>query len=267
MKSPFPGMDPYLEQFWTDVHVSLTAYTRDALQRRLPRDLRARVEERLYIEDPSGFDRRVAPDIAIIEEARRSTTAPVVAGQSGLAVAEPVLIHLHEMERHLRSIQVVDLRSGGRLVTSIEFLSLSNKLPGPGRELHLRTQDELKDRGVNLVEIDLLRDGERGLLSRPEHIPARARTTYQICSWRASRRDRYEVFRVPLRDRLPIIPIPLRDGDADVPLDLQELIDLAYENGRYGRIDYKAEAAPPLSREDAAWADGLLRGRGTRSLG
>ena len=35
MKSPFPGMDPYLEPYWTDVHARLTTYTSDALQRRL----------------------------------------------------------------------------------------------------------------------------------------------------------------------------------------------------------------------------------------
>jgi hypothetical protein len=264
MKSPFPGMDPHLEQYWPDVHLSLTAYTRDALQRRLPRDLRARVEEQLYFEDPVGFERRAAPDIAIIEERRGPEGAAVATLGSGVAVADAVLIHLHEMQRHLRWIQVVDLRSGGRVVTSIEFLSLANKLPGAGRELHLRKQEELRDGGVNLVEIDLLRDGDRGLLVRPEHIPAHARTTYQVCSWRATHRDRYEVYRAPLQKRLPVIPIPLRPDDADVPLDLQALVDLAYENGGYDSIDYRAAPVPPLSQDDALWADGLLRGRGLR---
>ena len=36
MRSPFPGMDPYLEQFWGDVHHRLITYTCDALQRHLP---------------------------------------------------------------------------------------------------------------------------------------------------------------------------------------------------------------------------------------
>ncbi|MDP6502539.1 MAG: DUF4058 family protein [Planctomycetota bacterium] len=26
MPSPFPGMDPYLEYFWRDVHTALTVY-------------------------------------------------------------------------------------------------------------------------------------------------------------------------------------------------------------------------------------------------
>ena len=37
MKSPFPGMDPYLEEFWPDVHASLIIYARDQLEEQLPK--------------------------------------------------------------------------------------------------------------------------------------------------------------------------------------------------------------------------------------
>ena len=50
MKSPFPGMDPYLERHWGDVHQALVTYIRDQLQPSLPDDLRARMQERVYIE-------------------------------------------------------------------------------------------------------------------------------------------------------------------------------------------------------------------------
>ena len=52
MKSPFPGMDPYLERHWGDVHQAVVTYIRDGLQSRLPGDLRARMQERVYIEIP-----------------------------------------------------------------------------------------------------------------------------------------------------------------------------------------------------------------------
>ena len=42
MKSPFPGMDPYLEEHWRDVHHSFLTYARDEMQDRLPANLRAR---------------------------------------------------------------------------------------------------------------------------------------------------------------------------------------------------------------------------------
>ena len=47
MPSPFPGMDPYLEAHWRDVHARLIIYASDALQGVLPHPLRARVEERI----------------------------------------------------------------------------------------------------------------------------------------------------------------------------------------------------------------------------
>ena len=46
MKSPFPGMDPYLERHWSDVHQALVTYIRDQLQPKLPEDLRARMQVR-----------------------------------------------------------------------------------------------------------------------------------------------------------------------------------------------------------------------------
>lgn len=50
MPSPFPGKDPWLERHWGDVHTSIVTYCRDRLQPGLPRDLRARVEEQVYLE-------------------------------------------------------------------------------------------------------------------------------------------------------------------------------------------------------------------------
>ena len=45
MKSPFPGMDPYMEKHWHEVHHRLITYASDLLQEQLPPQLRARVEE------------------------------------------------------------------------------------------------------------------------------------------------------------------------------------------------------------------------------
>ena len=43
MTSPFPGMDPYLEQHWRDVHHNLITFTQGALNEQLPTGLIARV--------------------------------------------------------------------------------------------------------------------------------------------------------------------------------------------------------------------------------
>ena len=41
MHSPFPGMNPYLEQYWADIHQRLSINSSDALEKQLPGDLRA----------------------------------------------------------------------------------------------------------------------------------------------------------------------------------------------------------------------------------
>src|SRR5262249_57266251 len=63
MPSPFPGMDPYLEAHWRDIHAGLIIYARDALQGQLPSGLRARVEESVLLETPEGLgDHPLFPD-------------------------------------------------------------------------------------------------------------------------------------------------------------------------------------------------------------
>ena len=262
MPSPFPGMDPYLERHWGDVHQSLVTYARDLLQPRLPRDLRARVEERVYVESPEGSERSMYPDIRVVERGLgKSSPAPT----GGVAVAEPLVVHVPDEPVTESYIEIIDVGSGKRVVTVIEVLSLSNKIPGEGQELYLQKQQELKQGHVSLVEIDLLRAGKRMLMLPPHRIPLSYRTIYQVCVRRGWQPSAVEVYRVPLRERLPTIRIPLREADADVALDLQVLVDQCFRNGGYDDdIDYKAEPDPPLGPEDAIWADELLRSQGRR---
>src|SRR2546426_2002388 len=93
MPSPFPGMDPYLEAHWRDVHASLIIYARDALQGVLPSSLRARVEESVLLETPQGFgDHPLFPDVRVVEyrpESRRTQETPAA---GGVALAEPLLV-------------------------------------------------------------------------------------------------------------------------------------------------------------------------------
>jgi len=260
MASPFPGMDPYLERFWGDVHSRLIIYACDQLQGVLPADLRARVQERVYLESPEALGRSTYPDIRIREHPRQKGRGSI-ATPSGVAVAEPLRIRIPNEEMTEGYIEIIDVASGRRVVTVIEVLSPSNKAPGPGQKLYQQKQQECQRGGVNLVEIDLLRGGQ-WVLSVPEsEVPASHRTTYRVCVFRAGAHWLGELYRVPLRERLPVIKIPLRASDADVPLDLQALIDQCYHNGGYdeGDIDYQIESNPPLNEDDARWADALLR--------
>ncbi len=63
------------------------------------------------------------------------------------------------------------------------------------------------------------------------------------------------VYPIPLRQRLPTLPIPRRQTEDDLPLDLQPLLDRAYHNGRFNRLDYTQPLRPPLEGEEAAWVE------------
>ena len=89
MPNPFLGMDPYLEAHWGDVHQSLITYARDQLQAQLPADLRARVQERMFVEMPEGVHRPVYPDVRVIERPIRGRQS-AAGGVAVAEIAEPV---------------------------------------------------------------------------------------------------------------------------------------------------------------------------------
>src|SRR5689334_10110134 len=71
MKSPFPGMDPFIEAcgLWEDFHDDLIHYLKAGLNRQLPKRYIARTSERAYVvlADDAGDEQshRFKPDIAI----------------------------------------------------------------------------------------------------------------------------------------------------------------------------------------------------------
>ena len=266
ISSPFPGMDPYLENHWGDVHHRLIQYGSDVLQEQLPDSLRARVEERVCVETDSALTRLIAPDVRIVERERRNGGAPFQPADApgGVAVAEPLIMIVPQEPLTEGFIEIRDRSNGNRVVTVIEVLSVANKAGGKGTRKYREKQDEILNGRANLVEIDLLREGRRVTAVSWKTVPESHRTPYHICVKRASPPGHYEIYRVPLRERLPIIRIPLRHTDADVTLDLQSLLEQTYRTGRYDDIDYKEEAEPPLEGDDAKWADNLLRQGGRR---
>lgn len=64
MPSPFPGMDPYLENplRWQSVHALLITFLYGTLNHSLPEGYVAQMEERIYV---LGEQREFRPDVAI----------------------------------------------------------------------------------------------------------------------------------------------------------------------------------------------------------
>src|SRR6266511_1517453 len=257
MKSPFPGMNPYLERYWGDVHHGLIQYTRDALQPCLPNDLRARVEERVFVESEPERIRQVVPDVYVSQVYHAGAAGPSVLREGDDAVAEPLVFELSNPPVTEGYIEIRE-RGGGKVVTVIEFLSPANKSGGTGQQKYLEKQAEVLQSDAGLVEIDLVRVGRRVLALPAEDIPPQYRGDYLVCISPGWKRQRRELYVLPLRQRLPVVPIPLRERESPVKLDLQALVEQVYDTGRYDDLDYGAELDPPLAAEDAAWAEALL---------
>ena len=161
-------------------------------------------------------------------------------------------------------IEIVNVKSGHRVITSIEVLSPANKHAGEGQRLFRQKRDDMQRAGVNLVEIDLLRGGDRVLMIPRGADPAVASVGLPDLRLACLAARRRLVYKAPLRERLPVIRIPLRPADPDAPLDIQAVVDQCYRNGGYDDIDYSDEPEPRLKKDDAAWADALLKQQGRR---
>lgn len=263
--NPFPGMNPYLQADWSDVHNSLITYIREALSFELPDDLLVRSEQYVAVEGEDGEPQAYRPDVKISETWQRGfppVWQPENAEGGALAVAEP-LVFLDEPETE-RWIEIRDLH--GRLITVIEVLSPTNKHENGWMKYHRKQRDFIAG-GVNLVEIDLLRGGSHVTAINPGRLTLPPGTCHHVCVSRPTvpGRARREVYLCPLREPLPTIRVPLRLSDPDVPLALQPLIDRCYQTGRYWLADYTRDAAVFVAPEDIGWVGERLRAAGLRS--
>jgi hypothetical protein len=256
MPSPFPGMDPYLEDpwIWPDVHLTLAVALRTELNRRLPVGYVALVDRYVWVQEPQTdeYKRLGKPDVFLTGEGK--SQAPPAAA----AVVAPVEITLpSQTDKGIPYVKLVD-RSHRRLVTVIELLSPANKAPGKDREAYLMKQREYLASDVNVVEMDLLRKGER----LPWIAPSVATADYYIMVSRAAKRPLALVWPFRVRDPLPTIAIPLAVQDGDVALELGVCMNQVYDSADYAReLDYTQPPYPPLDEADATWARQLLANR------
>jgi hypothetical protein len=256
MKSPFPGMDPYLEQHWEDVHTRLIGYIADELQPQLAEDLVARMEEKVYVEDESELRRR-KPDVRIAE---RPTAWQAESGIASTAVLdEPMLLEPIGDPIRQRSVLIYD-SSGHRIITAIEILSPWNKTPGKAVREYLDKREKYINSEMNFVEIDLVRAGDWTDMIGNYIVPEKAQTTYRVTVTQPELPGPYH-YPVSLRAKLPTIKVPLRKQDQPAKLNLQTLLEKAYTMGRYDRIDYSKPCNPPLEGDEKEWASQLTGSR------
>lgn len=259
-ENPFPGVNPWMQGVWSDMHTMLIGYIRDALGSELPDDLMARAEENGSLRD-AGTETSSRPDVAVIEsESWKHGESPVWTPEDDpqLAdrVAKPVLVQIENI-----TPRWVEIRSAnGNLVTVIGVTSPANKSK-EGRFAFEGKVRSLLRGGVNVMEIDLIRGG---ISSRDCHPGAWPSSPCSVVVNRRDRSDLSEVYPCPLRESLPAVRVPLRSGEKDAALDLQPLINRCYTNGRYWMLPYHEEAVPTLSDSDREWAKAILVAAGLR---
>ncbi|MCI0683181.1 MAG: DUF4058 family protein [Gemmataceae bacterium] len=250
MSSPFPGMDPYLEDpaFWADFHHRFLDCWCEAVADALPGNYDARLDESVNLVQLSpAVVRLVYPDVAVSRGPRRTTRSRP--NGRGTMLLEPVTIP-HEYLDEVRQARIEILHRPERtLVAVLEMLSPFSKT-GDGFEQHRSKRKTILTQNVHLVELDLLVGGRR----LPHAQPLPAGDYYALLS-RVDNRPDCAVYCWTVRDPLPTIPIPLKAPDADIHVDLAKVFRVTYQRGRYARsLPYAKPPVAPLDPESARWA-------------
>jgi hypothetical protein len=250
MASPFPGMDPYIEdpEIWSDFHSDLAGEIRAQLNPLVQPNYVARLTPRVtYDIVEVAQTRGIRPDVAVWQSKLLKESAV-----DAVAIPPAPAESMVTLELPLRLLTVeIHYTETLELVTAIEILSPVNKRRGHDayRDYRRKRQDLLRS-SAHLMEIDLLRGGTRPPLEKP--VPA---APYYVTLSRADRRPHVAVWPIQLWDDLPLLPVPLLEPDPDVPLDLAKAVTAVYHRGGYtSLIDYsQPPPPPPLSDEEAAW--------------
>ena len=121
MRSPFPGMDPYIEAcgLWGDFHHDLISEIKNALAQAAPERYLVRAGERSYV--------------VLVEEGHREA-----------------FVEIYEATPEQRLVTSIEILSPS-----------NKRPRTPGYDLYLRKRQSLLLGDANLVEIDLLRGGSR----------------------------------------------------------------------------------------------------------
>lgn len=263
MPCPFPGMDPYIERpaIFPDFHDSLITYIRAALQPLLRPKYVALAADRLFVVES---DRPIRPDVSVV----RTGLPNRAEGQAAVLEPDaPAVFELWCEEIREPLIHIVEPAAENRIVTAIEVLSPDNKQAGPGRNSYLRKREEYWSGGTNLVEIDLLREGDSTVRVSAEHLGGLQPWHYLVAITRRWP-SRQEVYAVPLQRHLPRVSIPLAAEDKDVTLDLQAVFSRCWDESPYPEL-LRYDGPPPgrMTAEEAQWCEERLRAGGFRSTG
>ena len=268
MPSPFPGMDPYLEEnpLFHELHTQMLSEAQAQLQPQLRPKYVARLER--YLSEGSVWDTdagiisldKKEPDITVVSsEIRTDLGSTAVLAAPTVSQDEELDADELEIRRQRRIVIYLNTRSR-QAVASIELLSPSNKKAGSvGQARYLEKRASAMHGGLHWVEIDLLRDGSRPPLSIP--LPE----TFDYLAYVAQATPsgwKHLLYTWTLPDPLPRLPIPLLGND-QATLDLAVCFASAYDRIAADEdTDYGSNPPPPpLRPELEPWLADCLKQR------
>jgi hypothetical protein len=167
----------------------------------------------------------------------------VLPAPAGVLTLEEVTMPLPIVEEDRETYIQILHRPGRSLVAVLELLSPTNK-EEPGYSAYALKRNAILRQPVHLVEVDLLRGGQRPDMGQP--YPA---GDYHALIANAARRPDAGVYSWRVRQGLPALPIPLLADDPAVWINLAAVFTTTFDRGRYARsIDY---SIPPTAVDDA----------------
>ena len=241
MKSPFPGMDPFIEnQKWSDFHGALIHALRQYLLDNLPPELEVESESTFSASDLIlGARSNLSPDVSVAEAPQDDVLREPIAPY-GNATSPTTVVKLTPEEVGRQRTVVIKRREGKELVAAIEVLSPANKRQ-PNLKVYREKRTTYLRGGVHLLELDLLRAGTPPFIlvdwpTDPYRIQLVNAFTAECVLWS-----------VPLLQSLPTVFLPLLNGMEPIYINIQEMFEQVYAASRYRRsLVYDAERLRPV---------------------
>ena len=252
-------MNPWLEGYlWADLHHELASSIRKQLAPQVKPKYVVRIDTYTYQdllpEEEVGI---FYPDLEILKKPAPPSIDLLSEPEGTYGALTPPTLTVPTRLKVEARLPVVEIRDKGnnQLITAIEILSPVNKR-NPGLTQYREKREMLYLSGVHLLEIDLLRKGQR-----PAAYQALPKLAYYFIMLVRADQTKTQVWALTLRDKLPTLPVPLKSPDPDIRLDLGRAFSDATKSGDYDEvINYLEDPpAPAFSEDDKQWLQGILK--------
>ena len=245
MRSPFPGMDPYLEHpaLWPDVHNSLIAAIRDALAPLVAPRYYVGLEQRAYALQPDDLVFIGRPDVSVVPA---SVAEPAAPPYTVTRDAGPIWVELPAADEVSEDYIVIHDVATGKLITAVGVaLARQQDQPARAPAVPWRSARKCSPHHTNFIEVDLLRGG-----APMPVMGAAVAGDYRLLVRRVWQRLRAQLCAASTcASRFRPSQSPWRVAKKSLALRLNDVLHGLYERARFDlRLDYGRPPIPALDR-------------------